>query len=116
MREGRSDVAAQEQGGFEPGFVDRSGWLIVFGSVEIVIGALCVLMLPLMVLGMVLSAAAPSAQAQPLGARMMISVGLIYVVAAVFFIWLGIGTFTGRRWAWAIMLVVSWLWLLGGLL
>jgi hypothetical protein len=34
---------------------------------------------------------------------------------AVFFIWLGIGTLKGRRWARAIMLVVSWLWLIGGL-
>ena len=40
---------------------------------------------------------------------------LVYVVAAVWFIWMGIGSVKARRWARALVLVSSWLWLICGI-
>jgi hypothetical protein len=39
---------------------------------------------------------------------------LTYIIVAVTFVWLGIGSIKARRWARALLLIVSWLWLLSG--
>ena len=40
---------------------------------------------------------------------------LFYVLAAVWFIWMGIGSIKARRWARALILISSWLWLISGI-
>ena len=39
---------------------------------------------------------------------------VFYLVLAVVFIWLGIGSIRARRWAWALTVILSWLWLILG--
>jgi len=95
---------------------DRSAWLSVVGVLEIILGVLASGMVLLMLLGLVMGAALGSRQAPGLDARSILAGGGIYVLAAVFFIWMGIGTLKGRRWARGIMLAVSWMWLIGGIL
>ena len=47
--------------------------------------------------------------------HMMIPVALIYGGMAVVFIWLGIGSIMARRWARALLLILTWVWLLIGI-
>lgn len=95
-----------------PAFKDRSSLLIVFGAVQIILGALCALFIPLMLLGVVVSrnAGAPSA---PLSSHLVAVV--IYFGLAVSFIWLGVGSIQCRRWAHALTLIASWIGLISGI-
>ena len=94
-------------------FKDRRTGLIVFGILEILLGGLCALLVPLMALGQVLSArtlgGAPNL-------RMAIPGMLTYAMLAVAFVWLGIGSIRCRRWARALMLIWSWSWLVTGVI
>lgn len=93
------------------GFKDRSVGLILFGTVEILIGGLCALMAPFMLFsGMVgqAGAAAPTV-------RTMIPAVAFYALLAVVFIWIGVGSILARRWARALMLVLAWMWLICGI-
>jgi len=91
-------------------FKDRAVGLILYGSVEILIGGLCALLVPLMVF----TAFVPQPDGQPAGLLMMLPAIGLYAVAAVFFVWIGIGSILARRWARAVMLVCSWMWLIVG--
>jgi hypothetical protein len=95
------------------GFKDRSAGLVVFGIIEILIGLFCALLIPL---ALVVILAAPSMP--ELGAdfdpRTLVPSLAVYGLAAVVFIWLGIGSVRARRWAAAVMLSLSWLWLISG--
>jgi hypothetical protein len=46
--------------------------------------------------------------------RMMIPGIAFYLVLAVAFIWLGIGSIRARRWAWTLTVLLSWIWLIMG--
>lgn len=94
------------------GFKDRSTGLMLFGGLEILLGAMIALMIPLTAL---------SSSLQPPGApatnpRVMIPALVMYAVMAVVLVWLGIGSILARRWARALTLVLSWLWLIAGVL
>lgn len=89
---------------------DRSAWLVVFGCIELLIGGFLLLMLPLTILGTLLSPERPAGSS-----RMLVPSIVLYLVAAVFFIWVGIGTILKRRWARALMLTASWVWLAVGI-
>jgi hypothetical protein len=102
------------QGGAD--FKDRKAWLVVFGVLEILLGALCALMIPLMLVGMAASAALGKGSAASVSARSMVPGLLFYVALAAWFITMGIGSIMARRWARALLLVSSWLWLLSGVL
>ena len=91
-------------------FKDRTVGLVACGSVEILIGGLCVLLIPFMVF----SAMIPQPGGPPMGLQMMLPAIGIYAMAAVFFIWIGVGSILARRWARAVMLVCSWWWLIFG--
>ena len=96
-------------------FKDRTTGLIVFGILEIILGAFCALAVPLMIFSMVFSihkSATPPVSA----GTMMIPGILIYVLMAVWFIWMGIGSIKARRWARALWLVSSWFWLISGMM
>jgi hypothetical protein len=51
---------------------------------------------------------------EPANMRMVIPGALMYLLPAVVFIWLGIGSIRARRWAWTLTVVLSWLWLIMG--
>ena len=94
-------------------FKDRSAGLVVFGIIEILIGLFCALLIPLV---LAVSLAAPSALALEVETdpRTLVPSLAVYSLAAVAFIWLGIGSIRARRWAAAVMLSLAWLWLFSG--
>lgn len=96
-------------------FKDRKVGLVVFGIFQILLGALCALFVPLMILASLLDKNASSGTSL----SMMVPAMLVYAFLATWFITMGIGSIMARRWARALSLVCSWLWLvcgLGGLL
>jgi hypothetical protein len=96
-------------------FKDRKTGLVVFGILQIIHGGFFALMVPFMVMGMIASAALRNSSAPPINTRMIIPAILFYVLVAVWFIWMGIGSIKTRRWARALILVSSWLWLICGI-
>jgi len=88
------------------GFRDRKTGLVVCGILEIIIGVLCALM----ALDLIVSAVLHNNSARPINAGTIARAGL----PAVLFIWTGIGSIKTCRWARALSLVLSWLWLLVG--
>jgi len=95
---------------------DRKTGLVVFGVFEILMGAFCALMIPLMIVGMVASANLSKGSASSVSADTMIPGLLFYVLLATWFIWMGIGSIKARRWARALLLVTSWFWFISGML
>jgi len=96
-------------------FKDKKTGLIAFGIIQIIFGGFCALMTPFMILGMLVSTISAKSPAPPMSARMMVPAALLYALLAVWFIWMGIGSIKTRRWARAIILVSSWLWLICGI-
>lgn len=97
------------------GFKDRKTGLIVFGIFEIITGAYCASLIPLMMLGMVLSVTMGRGDVPTISARTMVPGLVFYALLATWFVWMGIGSIRARRWARAIVLVTSWIWLVGGI-
>jgi hypothetical protein len=93
---------------------DRSAGLIALGIVQILIGALCALAVPLMLLATVVPMALEEGTSTGTSPAMMIPGILTYLAMAVWFIWMGIGSIKARRWARALVLVTSWFWLISG--
>jgi hypothetical protein len=103
-------------------FKDRRTGLLVFGILEIVLGGLCVLLLALLLV--VFALASSSARVSTPGGVGFVGdvdwhglgvAAAMYGFLAVVFIWLGIGSIRCRRWARALLLILSWSWLLGGI-
>jgi hypothetical protein len=96
-----------------PVFKDRHAGLVVFGVLELLLGCVCALLAPLM-----LVAASMSSQGggMPLDARMMLQNVMFYALLAIVFIWLGVGSILSRRWARALLLILSWSWFVVGVL
>jgi hypothetical protein len=95
------------------GFKDRSTGLMVFGILVIIVGCLLGLMVPFMLLGQLMAGRVPGVEPTPL--RLILPAIGMYLGMAVAFIWLGIGSLRCRRWARALLLITSWIWLIGGL-
>jgi hypothetical protein len=114
----KADIRTKEctKGGFimtdalqnmPPGFKDRSPILVVCGVLEIFLGVLAGGMALLMVLMQVLARTlltGASYNPSPPGMAMSL---LVFAIAAVALIWLGIGSIKARRWARALMLTFS---------
>ncbi len=94
-------------------FKDRRTGLIVFGVLEILIGCFCTLMIPLMFWGQKLQA---DMTGTPPNYDMIIPGAVFYAIIAVAFVWLGVGSIMCRRWARALLLILSWGWLLVGVI
>ena len=95
-----------------PDYQDRSTGLVVFGIIEIVGGGLAALMVPFMLLGAVL--ARKNAGGLPPGS---LATSLVtYALLASVLVTLGIGSTMARRWARALNLILSWIWLIVGVL
>ena len=92
-------------------FKNRTVGLVVFGVMQILMGGLFVLMIPLMLVGLAMGP--PNGVAGD--ARMMILVAAEYAAFAVIGIWLGIGSILARRWARALTLVLAWMVLICGI-
>jgi hypothetical protein len=94
-------------------YQDRSRGLVVFGVIQIVLGLLAALMVPLVAFGAFLTRFTPGASMRP--AQYISGMATYAVIAAVLFA-LGIGSVQTRRWARALTLVISWYWLITGVL
>ena len=88
-------------------FRDRSLGLIIFGVIEILIGAVCALLVPLILV------ATPLAGTADL--RTTVPSMVLYAVVAAVFIWLGVGSIRARRWACELTLSLSWIWFVTGI-
>jgi len=96
-----------------PSNKDRSGGLLACGVIEIIIGALAALAIPLVLLAALLARKTTGATA-PAGSYFL-SVTSYAVISAVL-ITLGIGSIRAQTWARALNLIVSWIWLAAGIL
>jgi hypothetical protein len=96
-----------------PPFKDRRTGLILFGVLEILLGGLCLLLIPLMVFGQVMQSRLTGA---PPAYRMILPAVGVYGALTVILVWLGIGSILARRWARALLLILSWSWLAVGLI
>jgi hypothetical protein len=93
-------------------YKDRSTGLIVFGILTLLLGGLCALFVLLMLIG---QAAAARTNPSPAGAAAILPGMILYGGLAVAMVWLGIGSIMARRWARALLLIFSWIWLIAGL-
>jgi len=91
---------------------DRSFGLVVFGVIEILIGGVLALMVPLSLLAWWVSGAQSSGL---VSLRSILPMMVTYAIFAAVMIWLGIGTIRARRWARTLMLSLSRIWLVTGL-
>ena len=95
-----------------PAYKNRKTGLIVFGIALIALGALCLLVVPLVALGQLVAAKTTG----DANLRMVLPSLLIYGASGILFVTLGIGSIKGRRWARAVTLVLSWAWLVTGVI
>jgi hypothetical protein len=89
---------------------DQRPGLIAFGVVEILLGGLCASMVILVAAG----AALASRQGSALPWRSLVPGLAGYGALSVILVWLGVGSILCRRWARALLVIVSWSVLLGG--
>jgi uncharacterized membrane protein len=92
-------------------YKDRSTGLTIFGIIEMILGALAALMAPVMLLGAAFSRKIAGG-AMPAGTY--VSGICSYTFAAAVLVTLGIGAIRARRWSWALNLILSWYWLIVG--
>ena len=98
----------------EVGFKDRKVRLMVFGGLQIILGCFSALAVASMIAGTFLSRTFGNGAAEGVSLKTMIPAILVYVLAAVWFVSMGFGSVQARRWARALVLVTSWLWLICG--
>ncbi len=105
-----------EQEGLEGGpvFKDNSTGLVVFGILQVAMGALCVLVLVFMALGVAATRAMNEAGPAAMSWKMMLPGLALYGAMGTWFITMGIGSVMARRWARALTLISSAIWLMGG--
>ena len=94
-------------------FKERKAGLVLFGILEMLLGCLAGALIVLMIFGQLMVARATQ---QPLQLRTIIPGVLFYGFAAATLVTLGIGSLRARRWARALSLVLSWSWLVTGLI
>ncbi len=104
-----NDVAYQEP------YRDRTVGLVIFGILQFLFGLLCALIMLLTVLSTLAMRGMGGPAGASMNARMMLPALLLYGLAAAWFITMGVGSMLARRWARALVLVTSWIWLVVGL-
>lgn len=92
------------------GHKDRRGALIGVGILVVAVGFVSVLIAALALAAALIG---PSMGAPTPASRIWPGV-VLYALLAVAFVWLGIGSMKARRWARSLLLIVSWVWLLTG--
>jgi hypothetical protein len=96
-----------------PTYRDRSTGLVIFGVAQIVLGLMAALMVPFAALGAFMSRLTPGGGMRP---GQYLSGISVYAFAAAVLLALGIGSVQSKRWAHALTLVISWYWLVNGVL
>ncbi|HVS30974.1 MAG TPA: hypothetical protein VMS98_05920 [Thermoanaerobaculia bacterium] len=90
---------------------DRSAGLVVFGLLQVLLGFVCIGFTLLVAAATEFATNAPATA--PSGADLAGAM-VVYALAAVYFLSAGVGSIRGRRWARALSVVVSALWMAGG--
>lgn len=93
-------------------YKDRSNVLKFFGLLTIGLGCLCVFLILFILLGQTMAARTKN---PPPNTPAIAFACIIYGGQAVVLVWLGIGSFMARRWARALLVILSWGWLLMGI-
>lgn len=96
-----------------PAHPDRTTGLVIFGVIQIVLGLMAALMVPLIALGAFVSRLAPGGSMRP---AQYLSAVATYGSFAAAFVALGIGSVRTKRWARSLTLVSSWYGLIMGVL
>jgi hypothetical protein len=94
-------------------FKDRSTGLTIFGILTIMMGCVAGLIVLLVLTGFGVAAKNPNVPPPSLSAILMVIV--MYGGVAMALVWLGIGSIMARRWARALILIFSWVWLIMGI-
>lgn len=105
--------AENPQSPIAPTHKDRSTGLTLFGVGQIILGIMAALMIPLAMLGLLVSRNAPGG---PTSLRHLIPGLITYLFVAAVLLTLGIGSIQAKRWARALTLIISWYWLAVGVL
>jgi hypothetical protein len=87
---------------------------MLVGILQVLLGCLCGLMAMMMAALSSLGPVAGAPQGQAMNRQMVLAGVVFYLPLAVAFIWLGIGLACARRWAWTLTVVLSWMWLIMG--
>jgi hypothetical protein len=95
-------------------YPDQSGRLILVGAFDILIGCGSALMGLLLAALTVVGPMPRAPQVQTMSPQSMLPAVVFYLALSVPFVWLGIGLIRARRWAWTLTVVLSWMWLLIG--
>ena len=98
-----------------PPYKNKKTGLLVFGIFEILLGVLFVFMLLATAIGQLVLAQRPEMAATVDRRSLLPTIAMIGGLAAVF-IWLGIGSIKGRRWARAVSLCLGWMGLVTGVI
>ncbi len=97
-------------------YPDRSERLILLGVIQVLLGCLCGLMVVMMVGLTLMGPLLKQPQGPAMNTQMLIPAMMVYLPLAVALIWLGTGLMRARRWAWTLTVVLSWMWLVVGVL
>lgn len=92
-------------------FRDRRAGLVAFGIVQIAVGLACIGLVLLVAAGQELAARAGMGNS----GTVLASALVVYGLAAVYFVSVGVGSIRARRWACALSTVVSAVWLAAGI-
>jgi hypothetical protein len=96
-------------------FKDRRTGLVLFGIAHIIIGALCALGMLFTIVGAIAVTALDRGAVSSMSIGQMALAALLYFLLALWFVWMGIGSMLARRWARALIVITSWLWLICGI-
>ncbi len=96
-----------------PAYRDRGTGLVLFGVVQIILGLLAALMVPFVMLGAFVSKLAPGGSMRP---GQYVSGVATYAFISAALLTLGVGSIQMKRWARALTLIVSWYWMIMGVL
>lgn len=88
-----------------PPFKDRKAGLVIFGIFTIIGGCVCALLALLVAVSPILAAKSPN---PPPTTPNVLPAVMIYGAMAIAFVWLGVGSIMARRWARALLAVISW--------
>lgn len=97
-------------------FKDRSGGLKAFGVALIVVGSLSLLMVPLSLLGSIMSRTMDAGQSASYWVFSLLVNLLTYLFLGGIFLWIGIGSIRLKRWVRPMLLSIGWVWLILGLM
>ena len=90
--------------------------LVVYGIFTVLLGIGCVLIAALLSTGMIMQKFMKGSASVQLDIGMAIASVLVFVLMAMGFIWLGIGSCKALRWARSLLLTISWIYLVLGTL